>query len=201
MPSFDGYSQKVPYPNLTDAADIETAMQSLVNGVVPQTVMRFASASARAAALVNGFVPKPGMITYLIAEDRYDGRMADGSWQPLSPSGWKPLTPASGMVTQSGSPGYQVVNGSVQLRGRFARASGGQYTTGTDWLLTTIPSAYRPPTYQYWVTPVEMGAGIYYARTELAYDTGQIIVQVPPGSTSTTNGLHWAGIDGLTYSL
>ncbi|MEV4037720.1 hypothetical protein [Streptomyces umbrinus] len=201
MPKSDGYGQNVQYPVLSDSPNIETAFQTAVNGIVPQTVMRFANANARAAALINEFSPRPGMITYLIAEDRYEGRMADNTWQPLSPGPWQPLSLKSGFSVQSGSPGFRVVNGVVQLRGRLRRTNGGQFSTGTDWVFATLPEAVRPSTASYWVTPVEMGAGIYYGRTELSPTSGELLIQTPPGATSTTNGLKWTGLDGLSYSL
>jgi hypothetical protein len=173
----------------------------MVNGTVAQTVLRFDTANARAAALVGAYAPRPGMVTYLIAEDRYEGRMFDGTWQPLTPGPWQPLTLNSGFSVHSGSPGYRVVNGSVQLRGRIKRTNGGQFSTGTDWTIAVIPASVRPATYSYWVTPVEMGAGIYYGRTQLNSDTGELTIQTPPGATSTANGLHWSGLDGLSYSL
>ncbi|MFF3312470.1 hypothetical protein [Streptomyces sp. NPDC002952] len=180
---------------------METALQTLVNGVVPLGTLRFANANARAAALIGDYAPRPGMITYLIAEDRYEGRMADGSWQPLSPAPWQPLTLKTGFSVHSGSPGYRVVNGSVQLRGRIKRTNGGQFSTGTDWVFATLPADVRPATFSYWITPVEMGAGIYYGRTQLDSDTGELMIQTPPGATSTSNGLKWSGLDGLSYSL
>ncbi|KUF18862.1 hypothetical protein AT728_07460 [Streptomyces silvensis] len=141
------------------------------------------------------------MITYLSGEDRYDARMSDGTWQPITPGPWKPLDLKSGYSVQSGSPGYRVVNGIVHLRGRIRRTNGGQFSTGTDWTFATLPSSVRPETAQYWVTPVEMGAGIYYGRTELSPTTGELMVVTPPGASSTTNGLKWTGLDGITYGI
>ncbi|MDX2575901.1 hypothetical protein PV332_10455 [Streptomyces scabiei] len=201
MPGNDGYAQNVSYPVLGDAPNIETAFQTLVNGVVPLGVLRFSNANARAATLVGDYAPRPGMLTYLVAEDRYEGRMSDGTWQTLTPGPWQPLTLKSGFSVQSGSPGYRVINGLVHLRGRIRRTNNGQFATGTDWTVATLPASIRPETTQYWVTPVEIGAGIYYGRTQLDYDTGDIVVQTPPGATSTTNGLKWTGLDGLSYSL
>lgn len=201
MPKNDGYAQNVQYPVLSDAPNVETAFQTLVNGVVPLGTMRFANANARSAALVGDYKPRPGMITYLIAEDRYEGRMADGTWAPLTPGPWIPLALRSGYSVHSGSPGYRIVNGTVQLRGRIRRTNNGQFGTGTDWVFATLPASVRPSTYSYWITPVEMGAGIYYGRTQLDSDSGELMIQTPPGATSTSNGLKWSGLDGLSYSL
>lgn len=202
MPKGDDYGQNVPYALLSDGKpNIETLTKSLVNGVVPLTVMRFDNANARSAALTGATKPVPGMITYLAAEDRWDGRQADGTWTPLSPGPWKPLSLKSGIVANSGSPGYRVFNGMVFLRGRLSRSNGKQFATGTDWALANLPSSVRPSTFSYWITPVEMGAGIYYGRTELHSDSGDLILNTPPGATSTTDGLTWTGLDGLCYSL
>ncbi|MEV0444020.1 hypothetical protein AB0I84_23850 [Streptomyces spectabilis] len=201
MPKADSYGQNVQYPALGDSPNIEAALQTLVNGVVPRSVMRFENANVRAAIMVGAYAPKPGMITYLTAEDRYDARMSDGTWQAITPSVWKPLSLKSGFSVQSGSPGYRVVNGIVHLRGRIRRTNGGQFSTGTDWIFATLPESVRPETAQYWVTPVEMGAGIYYGRTELSPTTGELLIVTPPGATSTSNGLKWTGLDGISYGI
>lgn len=200
MPKSDAYSQGVQYPALSDAPNIETQMQTLVNGVVPRVVMVFADANARAAALTGATKPTAGMITYLKAEDRYEARMADGSWQMLTPGPWKPFTIKNDMAAHSGSPGASLTNGVVQLRGRLRRLNNGQFSTGTTWELGTLSSAYRPSANMYFITPVEIGAGIYYGRTEILTD-GSINVITPPGASSTTNGLKWTGLDGITYSV
>ncbi|MYW28313.1 hypothetical protein [Streptomyces sp. SID2119] len=201
MPTSDGYGQGVQYPVLSDAPNIELAFQTAVHSLASRSVMRFANANERSAVLKGQFAPVPGMVTYLIAEDRYYARMKDGSWQPLTPEPWKPLTLKSGFVAESGSPGYRVMNGLVHLRGRIARTGNGRFTTGTEWTIANLPAAVRPSTWSYWVTPVEIGASIYFSQTKFEASTGDITVVVPPGQTSTTNGLHWTGLDGCSYSL
>ncbi|MFD8595378.1 hypothetical protein ACFV1L_10290 [Kitasatospora sp. NPDC059646] len=63
----------MPYPKLSDAPNIESAMSALVAAVAPRLNMIFASASARNAAVT---APVAGMRCWLIAEARmevYDG--------------------------------------------------------------------------------------------------------------------------------
>lgn len=72
MPTTDGYGQGIQIAALTDQPDAAALARNLA-GMVPQTVMRFASASARNAALTS---PVAGMTAWLTAEKRmtyYDG--------------------------------------------------------------------------------------------------------------------------------
>ncbi|GAA1064680.1 hypothetical protein [Streptomyces asiaticus] len=201
MPKNDLWGQGVQYPALSDVPDIETALGGIVNGIVGRTVMRFANANARAAALTGSSAPVPGMITYLLAEDRYDVRMANNTWQTLTPGPWQVLPFASGIGADGGSPGYRSVNGDVQLRGRVNRTNGGRFTysNAADWLLATLPTAVRPSSTEYWTQAVEIGAGTYYCRLELRSD-GSLIARIPPEADGTTGGLHWISI-AWRYSL
>lgn len=69
MPGTDNYSQNITYPKLGDAPNIESPLASLVNGITPQTIMRFPSASARSARLTS---PVAGMVSWLAAEGRFE---------------------------------------------------------------------------------------------------------------------------------
>ncbi|CAM5387655.1 hypothetical protein SMICM304S_02375 [Streptomyces microflavus] len=100
MPTTDGYGQKVPYPVMSDAPNIELAFQGAVNALTKQTVLRFANANERSATLMGAFAAVPGMLSYLIAEDRWDQFDGDGVWRPLtrehgSPSRSHRVTPHS----------------------------------------------------------------------------------------------------------
>ena len=195
MSTTDSLGQNIPVPTLADAPNIE-ALLALVNGLAGPGILKFQNATARAAAIPT---PTHGIPTDLVDEDRID-RWDGSRWFPITPGPWQAFPYGSGIQAHSGSPGYQYVNGRVQFRGRFKLASGGQFTTGTDWLLGTMPLGWRPSSYTYWVVPIEIGAGIYYARAEVR-DTGDIIAQTPPGATSTVNGMHWLGLEDHSYSL
>jgi hypothetical protein len=72
MPTTDAFGQGIQIASLTDPPNAATLAQNLA-AMVPQTVMRFASASARTAAITS---PVAGMVAFLTAEKIltvYDG--------------------------------------------------------------------------------------------------------------------------------
>ena len=62
MAGQDSYGQGVVIASLTDAPDAETLAKNIANALVERSVMRFDSASARAATLTS---PVEGMVTWL----------------------------------------------------------------------------------------------------------------------------------------
>lgn len=208
MPRNDAWSQNVPYPVLADAPDIEVATQGIVNGIVPLTVMRFANANARAAALTGATAPVPGMITYLKAEDRWEARQADGTWLLLSDGPWQPLTFASGYVANAGAPGWRrKAGGGVELRGRIQRTSGSNFVAdGTLRVCATIPTSVAPITYRYFITAARYNtdsSGQSHHTARIAVNgNGQIMFNVetgggtgvPPGDPA------WISLDGIQFS-
>jgi hypothetical protein len=200
MPRNDAYSQGVQYPVLGDSPDIEVATQTIVNGIVPKTVMRFANANARAAALSGEAAPVPGLITYLIAEDRFDRRDGDGVWRPLSPGPWKPLALSSGYSANSGSPGYRIVNGDVHLRGTIGRSNASALATNTVTQFATLPTEARPVGgFRFFTVPTQWttngGATYIHGRVEVEPD-GKVSYLLPIGSRS-----EWVGLDSIRFSI
>ncbi len=199
MPRNDAYSQGVQYPVLGDAPDIEVATQTIVNGIMPKTVMRFADASARAAALSGATAPVPGMITYLIAEDRWDRRDGDNVWRPLSPGPWKPFTFASGYSANSGGPAYRIVNGEVHLRGTISRSNNADLVVNDETRFATLPTEARPNAYRYFIQPAQWttknGFTYFHARVGIFPD-GSMNFLLPLNSRS-----EWIGLDGIRFSL
>lgn len=200
MPKPDSYGQGVPYPVLSDAPNIETALQALLNGVVPLTVMRFANANERAATLSGAYKPVPGMITYLIAEDRHERRDGDGVWRPLTPGAWKPITFASGYTANSGSPAYRIVNQEVHLRGTFRRTSGADLATNDETTFGTLPSEARPVgAYRYF-----SAAGNFANTSGVSYFSGRIGI-APTGGMVYIMPLNaksaWLALDGIRFSI
>lgn len=72
MTSTDSFGQGITLWQMTDAPSIPPAIQALADGVIPRGVMRFASASARGAALVGAAAPVEGMVTYLLDVNRLE---------------------------------------------------------------------------------------------------------------------------------
>lgn len=201
MPKPDNYGQNVQYPVLSDAPNLETALQTLVNGVVPLTTMRFANANERSANLTGAYKPVPGMITYLIAEDRWDRRDGDGVWRAFSPGVWKPLTYATGYTANSGSPAYRIINNEVQLRGTFRRtAANSDLLTNDETKFATLPTEARPiGAYRYFAAAGNFvntsGVSYFSGRIGIA-PAGDMIYIMPINSKS-----EWLSLDGIRFSI
>ncbi|MFE5093224.1 hypothetical protein ACFRCI_23405 [Streptomyces sp. NPDC056638] len=198
MPKTDGYGQGVQYPVLSDAPNIETAFQTAVNGLAALSVLRFANANERAATLTGTYAPRPGMITYLIAEDRWDRYDGDKKWRPLTAGSWKPLTFASGYTAFGGSPGYRIVNGSVELRGAFQRTNGADLVKAVETLALTIPAEARPATARSFIvssTYSTTSAGVPgFSGRIVVRTTGEIVFIVG-------HAANFLYLDGARYSL
>ncbi|MFB7605301.1 hypothetical protein [Streptomyces gardneri] len=197
MPTTDPYGQSISVAALTDAPNAQMLAAGIVDAVAPRTVMRFTSASNRSATLVGAAAPVPGMITYLTAEDRYEARMADNTWQTISPGPWVPLTFASGYVAKTGSPGYRVVGDTVELRGTVEKSTPAPFTKGVAFTIATLPAAVRPSTWRYFVAATEFVSSFLYARVEVG-TTGDITVIIPPGTATAAS---WLSLDSLRYSI
>ncbi|MFF5451888.1 hypothetical protein ACFY40_11685 [Streptomyces sp. NPDC012950] len=196
MPTSDPYGQSINIAALTDAPDAETLAHGIVDAVAPRLNLRFASAAARAAQLVGAAAPVPGMYTYLVAEDRYDVRMADGTWQALSPGAWIPLSFAAGYAARTGLPSYRIVNGSVEFRGTFQRSAGGAFTKGATFTIMTLPAAARPTSFRYFIARTEWAADMY-GGVEVAID-GTVNVGIPNTAGTAAS---WMSLDAIRYSL
>ncbi|MEE1813613.1 hypothetical protein PUR59_00970 [Streptomyces sp. SP18ES09] len=191
----DTYGQGITLPALTDAPNISLPADSM-NDILSQAVLRFASASTRAATLVGSLAPVPGQVTYLASEDRYEARMGDGTWQTISPGPWVSLTFASGYSARTGSPAYRIVNGSVELRGTVEKTPSAAFPKGTAFTILTLPTVARPPAYRYFAAATEFASHLY-ARVEVEPD-GDVTVIVP---TSTGTAASWVSLDNIRFSL
>lgn len=66
MATSDSYGQGLSLAALTDAPNIETLLKGFVDALASRSIMRFASASARAATLVGAAAPVEGMMCWLL---------------------------------------------------------------------------------------------------------------------------------------
>lgn len=147
MPSPDDYGQNIGLWQMTDAPSIPDAIQLLADGVIQRSVMRFASASARGAALVGDVAPVEGMATWLQDVNRleiYDG----SSW--VTP----PQTLTSTTTGLSVSSGFALNDWSGYREGRmvvvdiYLSRTGATINADTgnivDTVCCTLPSGWRP---------------------------------------------------------
>lgn len=195
MAKADDWGQGQSIPVLGDQMNVEAFVPPM-NGMLERTVMRFTNATARAAAIPT---PTHGMVTSLVAEDRVD-RWDGSRWFPITPGPWHAFPFNSGYGAEDGSPGYRFHNGNVEFRGQVRRTSGGQFYTGGPWTIGMMPSAWRPASYASWPLSLELGASVYFCRGEVQ-SSGEFILYTPSGSTSSSNGLHWASLDAARFSL
>ncbi|WP_030670729.1 hypothetical protein [Streptomyces rimosus] len=152
MPTTDTYGQGVQIASLTDAPNMETLASNLATGLVPRSVMRFASASARNATLTS---PTAGMTAFLIAEKLltvYDGT----AWTVVAAgtSAWTTIPLASGFShngNDNGTAQYRIVNLfgelTVMLQGGIDIGYSGSPSVirnGGIITSTPLPSAARP---------------------------------------------------------
>ena len=80
----DSFGQGVTVYTNAEAPNLEALAKNLASGIVPRSIMRFASASARTAALAGVAAPVEGMVTYLQDTDLlylYTG----SAWRVVSP--------------------------------------------------------------------------------------------------------------------
>lgn len=206
MPKNDSYSQGVQTPVLGDTPDIEIAMSTMVGGIVPRLVMRFADANARAAALTGPTKPVPGMITYLIAEDRWEGRQADSSWLLLSDGPWQPLAFKTGFAAYGGSPGWRKkAGGGIELRGRVKRSNNGNLDDSGDMIdFANLPGSIAPGALRPFLVCSKRvtvsGVTRYTARVEVNTDGRLAYMVEAGGGTGTSGDPGWFGLDGIMFS-
>lgn len=193
----DPYGQGIQLASLTDAPNAGALAQALggLAGMVPRTIMRFASASARAAALTGATAPAAGMGTWLIAEKRLD--VYDGTaWVPQVPD---LVTSTSGATAASG---FSLVSFSGYKDGRTTLINFSSTKTGSapganiladgngniaDTDIGTLPSGWRPPETIYAAVGDGFGAG------ECSITSGGLIT-IRAWSTNSTGSNSNGGI-------
>jgi hypothetical protein len=93
----DSYGQSITLYQNSEAPNLESMIGNLATGVIPRSVMRFASASARSATLTS---PVEGMVTWLQDVNRLD--YYDGSvWVPAKGQTGSSLVTAGSSSTTS----------------------------------------------------------------------------------------------------
>lgn len=146
MPTQDTYEQGIDLASLTDAPDLTKAIADLAAGVIPRSVMRFASSSERGATITT---PVDGMPSWLEDVKRleiYNG--STGTWVTPEPS---LASTTSGLSVASG---FSINDFFGFRQGRqttidvYLARTGATInaTTGNipDTVCCTLPSGWRP---------------------------------------------------------
>jgi hypothetical protein len=202
----DKWGQGIALWQMTDPPSIPDAIKALADGVIPRGVLRFASASARGAALAGDYAPVEGMLTWLQDVNRLD--LWDGSaWVAVSTgqSAWKTITPESPWTQNGNSNGtwqYRLLNisgeESLQFRGALARSS---YPSSppTSYVVnnTALPSSVRPSTLRTVLIPC---SDVSSDRIALKLDVRTDGYLEVFGFSSTVKP-PWIGFNGVTVSL
>lgn len=192
----DDFGQAIPYLDYTDIPDLNAWGSALVGAVAQQTVMRFASASSRGATLTGATAPVPGMLCYLVSEDRFEAYTSGQGWIPVTPGPWATLPYGTGYQGFAGNPGYRLINGTVQLRGQVSKTDGTVFTSNgtTGYAIATLPSGFRP-TYTVELPAAQELATNYVCRQQIGTD-GVITAFIETGGNP-----HWVGLDGLSFPV
>jgi hypothetical protein len=204
VPTTDNYGQNIAIPALTDAPNAATLGNGLA-AIVPQSVMRFASASARNATITS---PVAGMQAWLTTEKlmtMYDGT----SWTVMAAgaSAWTTLSLAATFGHDGNSNGncqYRLLNFfgemSVQLRGGLNipyTDPGGLIANGGIFTATPLPTSARPSSLR--TTPGACSAvssGALAIKID-AQTSGHLLA----GGTGGTDKPPWVSLNGILYSL
>jgi hypothetical protein len=143
----DAYGQSIGLWAMTDAPSIPDAIKTLADGVIPRGVMRFASASARGAALAGATAPVEGMACYLLDVNRlevYDGAAWVTPPQSLTSTA-SGLSAASGFSVNDFA-GYR--EGRVTAIDMYITRTGATLNESAgnilDTACCTLPAGWRP---------------------------------------------------------
>ncbi|MFF4090417.1 hypothetical protein ACFYY9_26575 [Streptomyces nigra] len=206
MPTTDDYGQGINIASLTDAPDAGKLAKDIVNAIAQRSILRYASASARGAALTGATAPVEGMLSWLQDVNRLD--LYDGAgWVAVSvgASAWTTITPASPWTQNGNSNGtlqYRILNisgeESIQFRGALGRSSyptspAGSYVVNNS----ALPSAARPATLRTVTIPC---SDVSSDRIALKMDVRTDGYLEVFGFSSSTKP-PWIGFNGTIVSL
>ena len=197
MATTDDYGQGVSVATLTDAPNAETLAKNIANAIVSRSVMRFASASARSAALTGPTAPVEGMVTWL--QDVNLHYVYDGSaWQVQSSyelMAWTAISSlgsfAGGFSASSPTPRMRKISvlgvEQWEYEGRITASSLSAATTTT---MFTFNSGYRPANGHGYMT---YNSSHYASRVTIS-QTGVMSVSVPAEAGGSVTTIYLDGI-------
>lgn len=194
------------YPSLTDPANGPQAFQNLATDLDNRTVMRFASAAARDAAIT---APVAGMLAWLDDVDQHtfhDGTAwrigTQGAWTAYTPT-WTDLTIGNGTQTCR----YIRLGQTVHLTLRVSFGSTTTLTANNATLTLPVP-AVTDPIGQGTCRGYDQSAGGYTSGVALIASATTAVFLLPSLSTNAnlswvraTWPWTWAASDGLWATL
>lgn len=196
MATTDDYGQGVSITALTDSPNAATLAQNIANKIVERSVMRFSSASARAAALTGVSAPIEGMVTWLQDTNMlyvYDG----SSWlaQSTELMGWTALSSlgsySGGFSASTPAPRMRKISmlGTEvwEYEGAIAITTLNAATTTT---MFTFTASHRPASGRGFVT---YNSSHYGTRLTIA-SSGTLTASVP---TEAGSGVNKVWLDGV----
>ncbi|MET8694677.1 hypothetical protein ABZV65_19290 [Streptomyces bauhiniae] len=216
MTAPDQYGQNVSIWQMSDPPNLPAAVKALADGVIPRGVMRFASASARGATLINTAAPVEGMLSWLQDVNRLE--VYDGSdWVSIAAgtTGWisVPVNPADGWGTwaddsRSNNQGifqYRVVymfgQPTIMFRGGIGRSNSSTYTAPSSgfYQLTSMPLLpdARPSQVRTLVVPCsDVRSDRITLKLDVRADGHLRLYGIITGSTPP-----WVGFNGVMTAL
>lgn len=206
MPIPDKWGQDIQLWQMTDAPDIPAAVKAIADGVIPRSVLRFASSSARGATLVGDYAPVDGMLTWLDDVKRLEVRVSS-TWSVIAVGNraWTTIGLASGWShngNENGTLQYRLVNlfgeDTLMFRGGISRSSYPGTVPGS-WTLTSsaLPAAARPSTKRTFVVAC---SDVSSDRLALKVDL-QTDGHISLWGTSSTTKPPWVSFNGTFVSL
>jgi hypothetical protein len=197
MAGQDSYSQGIVVASLTDAPNAETLARNLADAIAPRTVMRFASASARTAALTGATAPVEGMVTWLQDTNLlyvYDGSawQVQSSYELMAWTNLSSLGSFSGAFS-AGSPTPRMRKLSIlgvevwELEGRINASALAVATTTT---MFTFNVGHRPANGHGYMV---YNSSHYAARLTIA-QTGIMSISVPTEAGTSVSTIYLDGV-------
>lgn len=203
MPTTDAYGQSISIAALTDPPNAETLSYNIVNSIVPRSVMRFSTASARNAALAS---PTAGMTAFLTTDKLltvYDGT----AWVVVAAGTSSWTTPTlnasfSGDGNSNGTVQYRIVNlfgeQYAMWRGGVNLTYSGSTINNTGLILNSaLPAAARPSS----LRTVAAACSVATSSSHSLKIDFQTDGQVKVVGTGTGVTPPWVSLNGITYSL
>jgi len=189
MATTDDYGQDVSIATLTDAPNAETLAKNIANAIAALSNMRFASATARTAALIGEAAPVEGMESWLEDTNRkyvYDG----AAWieVPLKSSGRSVLTASTAQTSSEILTGLSVTMPTKAGATYLLQASGLVRSTLVNDRVDLLIK--RGTT----TAGTQVGGGVMFTKVAATGETASAVGADAPGAGTTTWVVTIAGV-------